>query len=400
MKALLVSFLLLFLLPQTGNTTKLNKSSVNYIDSIMYHALDERFFPGAQLLVGLNDRVLFAKNYGCKDYEHNEKVSTKSVYDMASCSKVIGTTLAAMRVYESGLIGFETKVGEVLPQFKSTDIDSLSFLDLMTHVSGLRPFIAFYRECMMDSSTLSGEYVEGFRRVADSMWINPHYYKEIDRQISESQQKEFVGKYRYSDLNLYLAQLMLEKVSGRTLDELTDEIYQEMGMRRTGYLPLRWSKMSDIVPSEVDTIFRMGLIRGYAHDEFAAVLGNVAGHAGLFSNAKDVSRFCQMILNGGIYKGRRILESETIMAFTSSPYLDRGVYRGVGFDKRNPESGVYSLDSFGHTGFTGTYFWIDAQRGLYLILLTNRVHPTRNNMKMYEDNLRDKLWMHIQGGDY
>ncbi|MGL5016002.1 MAG: serine hydrolase domain-containing protein [Bacteroidales bacterium] len=400
MKRLFVPFMFLLLLPSWSYARKLDKHIENYIDSVMDHSLKEGFFPGAQLMVGQGDRVLYYENYGFQDYEHGVRVSSRDMYDMASCSKVIGTTLAAMRLYDDGLIGLDSRVGELLDQFRGTDIDSLSFLNLMTHVSGLRPFIPFYRECMGDSAYVSGEPRDGYRQVCGSMWINPTYYNEIDRQISESQQRDFVGKYRYSDLNLYLAQCMIERVSGRALDVLTDEIFEEMGMKHTGYMPLRLARMQRIIPTEVDSVFRKGLIRGYVHDEFAALLGGVAGHAGLFSTARDVGRFCEMVLSGGVYSGRRIISQGAIDLFTSSPYLDRGVYRGIGFDKRDPSKGVYSVNSFGHTGFTGTYFWIDGDTGLYLVLLTNRVHPTRGNVRMYEDNLRDKLWSRINGNIY
>lgn len=400
MKKRLITYTFALLIPFAGYAGKIDKKCAHYMDSIMAHALSEQFFPGAQLLVGKNDKLLYAKSFGHQDYEHDVKVSSKDVYDMASCSKVIGTTLAAMRLYDEGLISLQSKVGDILPQFGGTPVESLSFLDLMTHVTGLRPFIPFYKECMNDARYISNKPVVGYKRVSDSMWVNPSYYKEIDKQIAQSQQQDKIGKYQYSDLNLYLVQLMLEKASGKTLDVLTDELYKEMDMPLTGYLPLCRSKMKHIIPTETDSVFRMQTIRGYTHDEFAALLGNVAGHAGLFSNAKDVSHFCRMILNKGEFNGKRIINEETISLFTSSPYLNKQIYRGIGFDKRNPKSGVYSLNSFGHTGFTGTYFWIDADTGLYLILLTNRVHPTRKNMKMYDDNLRDKLWSRIHGREY
>lgn len=400
MRKQILPYLLALLLPFSVYADRLDKQTVHYIDSIMNHALKKQFFPGAQILVGRNDKVLYARNFGDQDYEHEVKVSSKDLYDMASCSKVIGTTLAAMRLYDKGLVRLDSKVGEFLPQFSNSPVSGLTFLDLMTHVTGLRPFIPFYKDCMNDPRYISHKPVAGYRQVSDTMWVNPSYYKEIDRQIAQSQQQDKIGQYQYSDLNLYLVQRMLEKASGKTLDVLTNELYKEMDMPLTGYLPLHRSKMKHIIPTEIDSVFRMQPVRGYTHDEFAALLGNVAGHAGLFSNAKDVSHFCRMVLNKGVFNGQRIINEETIKLFTSSPYLDKNIFRGIGFDKRNPEKGVYSLNTFGHTGFTGTYFWIDADTGLYLILLTNRVYPTRKNQKMYDDNLRDKLWSRIHGREY
>lgn len=391
--------MLALLLCSEASAVKPDKEIKHYIDSIMKHSLSESFFPGAQVLAGTGDKVIYSRNFGYQDYENGVKVSSKDVYDMASCSKVIGTTLVAMKLYDEGLISPESKVGDLLPQYADSPLAGITFLDLMTHVTGLRPFIPFYKDCM-NTDYISAKPLQGYNQVSDTMWINPAFYSVIDRQIAQAQQKDKIGKYQYSDLNLYLAQRMLEQVSGKTLDVLAGEMYKLLDMPATGYVPLRRVKMKHIIPTEIDSVFRMQPIRGYTHDEFAAVLGNVAGHAGLFSNARDVSHFCQMILNKGVFRGKRIINEETIALFTSSPYLEKGIFRGIGFDKRNPESGVYALNSFGHTGFTGTYFWIDADKDLYLILLTNRVYPTRKNMKMYNDNLRDKIWSRLHGKEY
>ncbi|MGL5318726.1 MAG: serine hydrolase domain-containing protein [Bacteroidales bacterium] len=388
------------LIPFSGYAEKLNKRTAHYIDSIMNHALEELFFPGAQVFVGRYDKILYARNFGYKDYDSKQRVSANNLYDMASCSKVIGTTLVAMRLYDKGMIRLDSRVGELLETYRNTPLAGLTFLELMTHVTGLRPFIPFYKECMNDPQYLSYQPLSGYNQVSGQMWINPAFYKRVDEQIAQAQQPDKIGKYQYSDLNLYVVQRMLEEVGGKPLDQLADQIFKELHMHRTGYKPLRKVSMKHIIPTETDSVFRMQTIRGYTHDEFAAILGNVAGHAGLFSNAREVSFFCRMIINQGRFHRKQIIKEETIRLFTSSPYLEKQIYRGIGFDKRNPDSGIYSLHSFGHTGFTGTYFWIDADTGLYLILLTNRVHPTRKNTKMYNDNLRDKIWSRLHGKEY
>lgn len=419
---------IIFLVAITLATVHAKRRTIDrqFMDSSFNHAIELGFFPGAQLIVGDSKGVIYEKNYGWSDYSKSHRVDSKSVYDLASCSKVLGTTLSVMRLVEQGKIRLDSKLSDIVPQYSNSPIAELTLLDMLTHTTGLVPFVPFYRQLVVatdgkeliskDSSEVynklfgdvyvnrNNRYVDqyisrtakdGYQMICDSLYLNPKFYGVMAEQIKQSRTRPS-GKYLYSDLNLILAQAMIEKAGGATLDKLAAGLYHQMRLSNIGYRPLEWSSMNDIMPTEEDNIFRMRLVHGYAHDEVAAILGNVAGHAGLFANARSVSAICQMILRQGGYHGKQIIDGSTIKEFTASPLADKGVYRGIGFDKRNPNDGnIYSADSFGHTGFTGTFFWVDPARDVYVVILTNRVYPTRSNNLMYSDKFRDKIWSNL-----
>lgn len=399
--------------------------SKQFLDSSFNAAIAKGFFPGAQLVIGNRDGILYEKTYGYHDYSKKEVVKKEDVYDMASCSKVLGTTVGVMKLVGEGKISLQDRLGELLPQFAETPIRDLTLLELMTHTTGMVAFVPFYQQLVettdgspmfsKDSSAnyplrfgdvfvykgmkyndryISTEPREGYVLIADNLYLNPEYYPEMDKQICKSQTRPR-GKYLYSDLNLILTQRMLEKVAGTTLDKYTADIYRQMGLKHIGYKPLEWTVLGNTIPTEEDNLFRRRTIQGYAHDEGAAILGNVAGHAGLFSNAEDAGSICRMLLNKGMWNGKQILKPEVIAEFMSMPLKDKEVYRGIGFDKRKPGNGVYDESSSGHTGFTGTFFWLDTEKDIYVVILTNRVHPTRNNNLLSSDDFRSKIWKYV-----
>lgn len=396
-----------------------------FLDSSLTSAVQKGFFPGAQLIIGNRDTVLYEKTYGWHDYSKKDTVKPQDVYDMASCSKVLGTTVAVMKLAGEGRLSLSDQVGQVLPQFAKTPIADLTLLELLTHTTGMKPFIPFYMQLLStedgkpvlskdssenyparfgdmfvnrtvkyDPKYVSAEPKEGYVQVTDKVYLNPDFYGVMDKQIAKANTGTR-GKYMYSDLNLILVQRMVEARAGMPQDRYLAGIYKDMGLSNIGYKPLEWTALANTVPTEVDNVFRRDTIHGYAHDEVAALLGNVAGHAGLFSNAEAAAALCQMFLNRGQYNGKQVLKGEVVDEFTATPLLDKGVYRGIGFDKRKPGNGVYGDNSYGHTGFTGTFFWVDPDKDIYLVLLTNRVHPTRDNGLMYDDDFRPKLWKHI-----
>ena len=225
------------------------------------------------------------------------------------------------------------------------------------------------------------------------MWLNPEFYKSVYEKIALANTNPR-GKYLYSDLNLILVQQMMETKTGLTLDKMAKEIYTELGITKIGYNPVKWTSKDAILPTEIDNFFRRDTLQGYVHDEAAAILGGVSGNAGLFANAKSISVICQMLLNNGKYQGKQILKSRVIKQFTKSPLAKQGIYRGLGFDKRKPDE-FYQQNHFGHTGFTGTFFFINPDNNRFLIVLTNRVNPTRTNRLMYKDDFCPKIWKEI-----
>ncbi len=401
-----------------------NKQNVVYIDSIMTNALEKEFFPGAQIIVGHKDTVFFSKNYGYHDYSKHQNVKSEDVFDLASLSKVLGATVVAMRLVGEEKIDLEDTLGNLMPVYSNTAIADLSLFELLTHTSGLKSSIMFYKGLLStpdDAPLLSGvesedypnlfgdlyvnknivydpefltfENKENYIQVYKNMWLNPEFYKTVSDSMALAGVNPR-GKYLYSDLNLILAQQMMETKTRIPLDELANEIYNEMQLSNIGYNPLKWTSEENVMPTEIDNFFRKDTILGYVHDESAAILGGVSGNAGLFSNASSIAIISQMLLNKGKYQDKQILKRSVVRKFTKSPLAKKGIYRGIGFDKRKPNE-FYEKNDFGHTGFTGTYFFLNPNKNLFLVVLTNRVNPTRTNRLMYEDDLFQKLWKHI-----
>lgn len=397
------------------------KQNVVFIDSMMNNALEKGFFPGAQIIVGSKDSVFIVKNYGYQDCFKKQKVKTEDVYDLASMSKVLGATLVAMRLAGEDKISLEDKLGDVVPFYKNTAIANLTLFELLTHTTGLKSGITFYKSLLStpdgvpllsdkqsadypdlfdnmyvnkhivyDTKYLSFEPKDNYVRIYKNMWLNPEFYTSVDEQIAVANTNPR-GQYLYSDLNLILVQQMIEAKTGLKLDQLAKVIYNELGISKIGYNPLQWTSLQNVIPTELDNLFRKDTIRGYVHDEAAAILGGVSGNAGLFANAQSISVICQMLLNNGKYNGKQILKAKVVAAFTKSPLAKKGIYRGLGFDKRKPDE-FYQKNDFGHTGFTGTFFFMNPDNNRFLIILTNRVNPARTNRLMYKDDFCPKIW--------
>lgn len=227
------------------------------------------------------------------------------------------------------------------------------------------------------------------------MWLNPTFYKIMYEKISQAQTNPR-GHYVYSDLNLILIQQMLETVTTQSLDQLADTLYKQLGISKIGYNPTRWTRLEQIMPTEYDSFFRKDTVQGYVHDEAAALLGGVSGNAGLFANANSVAVICQMLLNKGQFQGKQILKAKVVKHFIQSPLAKKGIFRGLGFDKRKPDE-TFTSHQYGHTGFTGTFFFIDPIKDLFLVVLTNRVNPTRTNRMLYQDDFNPKIWRFLNG---
>ena len=408
---------------QKLESVKVERNEV-YIDSMMNHALEKGFFPGAQIIVGTGDFNLISKNYGYHDYTKKQLVKTGDVFDLASMSKVLGATLVTMRLVGENKIKLTDQVGKIVPFYKNTAIADLTLFELLTHTSGLTPSITFYQALLSTpdnspllSSQKSEQYVESFDnmyvnknivydskylvfepkqnwiQIYKNMWLNPEFYPSVYERIAKANTNPR-GKYLYSDLNLLLVKQMIEAKTGSKLDQLTNEIYTELGISKIGYNPLKWTSIENVMPTELDNFFRKDTIKGYVHDEAAAIFGGVSGNAGLFANAESIAVICKMLMNNGNYKGKQILKSKVVKEFTDSPLAKEGIYRGLGFDKRKPDE-FFKANDFGHTGFTGTFFFMNRDTNRFLIILTNRVNPTRTNRLMYKDDFSTKIWRQI-----
>ena len=320
----------------------------------------QKAFPGAVVAVGRHDTVLFLHAFGHLDYEQNRPVTTRTVYDLASLTKVIGLTTAMMQLVERGEVGLDTPAVRYVPSFHDSTV---TVRQLLTHSSGLPA----WRPC----------------------WQRVHSREEMFALVNAEPLEQPPGtKMVYSDLGAMVMTQIAEHVTGERLDRyLRMHLFRPLGMRDTRYLPPA-SWRSRIAPTEMDTTYRHRLIRGEVHDENAAAMGGISGHAGLFSTAPDVVKFAQMLLRGGRTgarahggTGARIIDSATVATFTAvqNPALSS---RALGWDTPSQGSSAgdeLSPQAFGHTGFTGTSIWIDPAQDLFIILLANRVYPTRQN---------------------
>ena len=341
---------------QTDSTSK----TFSKTDSLIEKAIADSAFPGAVLLVSKDGDILHEKAYGNFTYESSSsKVTTNTIFDLASVSKAVGTTTAAMMLIDKGELNLDDKVIMYLPEFNNNGKENITIRNLLVHNSGLAPFKKYY-----DVYSTAEEVIN------DIMNLAP--------------EQEPGSKYVYSDLGMIALQKVIEKISGKSLDRfLADNLFNPLGMTSTMYNPPPELKDS-CMPTELDDFWRMRQLQGEVHDERAYMLNGVAGHAGLFSTARDIAKFLQMILQKGYYQGRQYIKPETVEMFTTKQ-SDQST-RGLGWDTKSPEgssSGQYfNLSSYGHTGYTGTSVWTDPTKNLYVILLTNRVYPTRNNNKI------------------
>jgi CubicO group peptidase (beta-lactamase class C family) len=232
--------------------------------------------------------------------------------------------------------------------------------------------------------------------------LNKHYKDSIYKYIKNADQRELL-EYKYSDLGYYILKEILETKYQKPLSTLVnEEFYQYLGVDRTTYLPLLKFDKKEIIPTEKDSYYRNQLLHGHVHDMGAAMLGGVGGHAGLFANANDVAKIMQMYLQKGYYGGKRYLKSKTIDTFNTRYFSDQKVRRGIGFDKPQLNSevkatcGCVSEQSFGHSGFTGTYTWADPLSGIIYVFLSNRVYPSMDNNELIETNMRTEIQQIIQ----
>jgi len=373
------------------------------VDSMVKQAIQDSLFPGCQLLFAKDGEIVLEKGYGNHTYDGANPVDVDDLYDIASITKLASTALAVMYLVDKHKLDPDAKASRYLPSLRHTDKKNLTIRQLMLHESGLKAWIPFWKQTMeagFPSSSIYRSRVErGYTTpVARDMYIKNDYRERIWKDLASSK-LDSSGKLVYSDLGVMILQQVIERVSGKDLREFVqDHFYKPMGLWKLDYLPSESHALSDIVPTEVDTAFRKQLVHGYVHDPAAAMLGGVAGHAGLFSNARSLAVVMQMLLDSGMYAGQRYIRSETIQMFTSRSSASPGNRRGLLFDKpdvnsieKSPAAPSASSLSFGHSGFTGTLCWADPANGLVFIFLSNRVHPVAGENRLAKSNFRTKL---------
>lgn len=381
----------------------LNGNKLKKIDEIVEQAIAQKMTPGAQVLVARKGKVVFQKNYGYHTYDEEIAVSDTSVYDLASLTKILATLPLVMQQEEEGIISLDTKLGEMMPFFRNSNKANISLQDMLMHYARLKAWLPFYVSTLQPGTNrLSEEFyrtvpsTEFGSQVASNMFIRNDVDQLILESIRDSSLERQQG-YKYSDLPFYILKYYLEAYYGNSLHNLTQErFYKALGANYTGFIPLTKFKPEQIVPTEEDKLWRRQRVHGFVHDQGAAMQGGIGGHAGLFSTANDVAKIMFMYMNLGSYGGDTFLNSETVNKFNTCYYCDANVRRGVGFDKpqlgrSGPTCGCVPLESFGHTGFTGTFAWADPVEEIVYVFLSNRTYPDSNNRKLISNDIRSKI---------
>jgi CubicO group peptidase (beta-lactamase class C family) len=417
--------------------TGISSSSLNCIDSLVSDAIVKQAFPGCQILIAKEGKVIYCKSFGFHTYDRTQPVRNSDIYDLASITKIAATTPAIMKLSEQNKMKLNKSLSSYLPGSSRSNKGKLAIFDLLQHQSGMASFIPFYMSTItpvnadekLTNKTASVtytiksvdnyyfnkniKYIEGYyshepynyftTQVADSLYILKSYTDTILNKIYASPlqvtKRKQSPEYKYSDLGFILLGKAVEKVSKQTLDQYMDSVfYKPLGATTLSFLPRKKFKKECIVPTENDVIFRKQIIQGYVHDPACAMMGGVSGHAGLFSNANDLAKLMQMFLNKGTYGGTRFLNTSTVENFTSRQTKFANNRRGLGFDKpetdttkQSPSGYLAPPSSYGHSGFTGTFVWVDPDNQIIYIFLSNRVYPDQSNNKIVEMNVRTRI---------
>ena len=377
-------------------------SKLNEIDDLMNSAIINKMTPGAQVLCAKNGYVFYNKNIGYHTYDSIIAVSDNSIYDLASLTKILVTTPLLMHLYEQKKLKLNTPLGHYLPL--EPDKLDIPIIDMLAHQAKFKPWIPFYRLTLDDSLNYKPGYYSTidtgnfFIPVAKNLFTIPEIADTIFH-ILDTTPLNPKKEYLYSDIPFYHFMHLIEYIEYKEIDELIDSLfYKPLSLNNLKFYPSKHFDIDRIVPTENDTIFRKQLIHGYVHDQGAALLGGKSGHAGLFGNATEVAIFGQMLLNKGEYGNRHYFDKSTVDFFTTAHFANDNNRRGLGFDKPEikkntlgPTFNEISQSSYGHTGFTGTYFWIDPEKQIIYVFLSNRIYPDANNKKLSKYNIRTRV---------
>ncbi|MEO9802559.1 MAG: serine hydrolase [Reichenbachiella sp.] len=368
------------------------------IDSLVEGAIAEKAMPGCQIMMVKDGKVVYDKSFGYLTYDSLSSVRWDHLYDVASLTKTVATVPAVMERMSEGKISLQSHLGDYLSAYHSTDNTNLTIENILTHQSGLKSYIPFWRYAKYAADSAVFLYKKKkWRRKYSYHSIN--WNDSIQSWIADSKYNSLSnndGSYRYlySDLGFMVMKEVVEDDCTCHFDQSVRElIYKPLGMDYTTFNPLERFQSTQIAPTEQDIGFRSTLLQGVVHDKNAALLGGVSGHAGLFSNANDLAKYMQMLLQNGYYGGVQFFPDSIVQVFTSKKNLDDR--RALGWDKPDFSVGnasrYASERSFGHSGFTGTLIWADPEYDLIYIFLSNRIYPDPQNYKLIESNTRTKI---------
>ena len=378
------------------------------VDSIMELGIRKQAFPGAQLLVAKNDTVVFHKAYGYHTYDSIRAVTPRDLYDLASVTKITGPLPALMLLVDRGKLDLDAPFSRYWEPWRDIeDKKDLTLREILSHQAGLIPYIAFQQNVVRN-----GKLKRRFVRTRPNKRFHvpvdgEHYVKEkfmrrIDRAIERSEVSQ-EKKYLYSGLSFLIFPRLIEQLTQTDYQTyLQENFYGPLGCHTLCYLPSLKNYSNPIVPTEIDTFFRKSLVQGWVHDETAALMGGVSGNAGLFGSADDLAKIMIFYQNYGKANGKQIISEETVREFIRVQYPENENRRSLGFDKPlldnadlplgdSYPSPLVSPESFGHSGFTGTFVWADPVHRLTYIFLSNRVYPSREHGQLYRLNIRPAL---------
>ena len=384
-------------------TVGMDNDVLKKIDSIINYAINNEMTPGAQILVAKDSKIIYDKSFGKLRYNENSIINDETIYDLASLTKILVTTPILMNLIDDNIVNLETRLGEIIPRYQNSNKKNITLKELFSGHAALQAWIPFYKETLDKENKPSEKYYllketnSNTVKVSPNMYLKSDYLDTIRNMIRDSDLLE--KKYKYSDLTYLIIQEFIENHYNVNLEMIINDLFfQKLGIN-LNYNPAEKYSTKNIAPTEIDEYFRYKEVHGYVHDMAAAMFGGVSAHAGLFGNSINVAKVMQMYLQGGNYAGMQIINSDTIDLFNNCYYCHEENRRGVGFDKPQleedgPTCGCVSMDSFGHSGWTGTFTWTDPEKNIVYVFLSNRSYPsgeTAGKSLLVKENIRSEI---------
>jgi len=375
---------------------------LQYLDSIAIRSIDSMIAPAIQMLVSKNGKVIYNKSFGYHTYEKKVKLENSHVFDLSSITKIIATMPLVLQEYDKGELNLKTKLSELFPNKRLKDKAQIPLREMLSHYARLRPWIPFYEETLDRKEKPKSRFYKSNSKssfstpVSENLYLKTNYREKIFKSIINSELRDDL-EYKYSDLPFYFLKFWFEDKYNTPLNILANQrIFKRLGLKRTMFNPHEKISLNEIVPSEKDDFFRYSKLHGYVHDEGAAMLGGISGHAGLFSNSYEVAIVLQAMIQKGVYDNLTLFSNESFDKFNFCYFCENDNRSGVGFDKPQIEGkhgstfGGVSKKSFGHYGYTGSMVWADPEEDLIFIFLSNRTYPTRENTLLQTSNTRTR----------
>lgn len=405
---ILLFILIGFICISNAQNSAISDTGLGKIDALLEDAIQQQAFPGAQILVAHEDAIVFHKTYGYHTYDSVQSVGLNDLYDLASVTKILGPLPALMKLVDEGKIDLDAPFSDYWkPWRKYKDKKQITLREILAHQAGLVPYIVYLNRATKDGIPkdrfIKESQSKNYKNQAYSnQFVKNRFQNKVYRIINRSKVSSN-KEYRYSGLSFLLFPKVIEDISGKTYQSyLQENFYGAVGSRTLSFNPNDKQHPNTIVPTELDTFWRKSVVKGYVHDENAALLGGISGNAGLFGTADDLYKMMTLYQNMGNYKGQQILSEAAVKEFTRIQFQKNNNRRGLGFDKPLIGNDTLTLEnaypspkaspsSFGHGGFTGTFVWADPKNQLVFIFLSNRVYPDRSHRKLYDLNIRTRL---------